>query len=86
MRGSAARRPINSAARLACCRMLGKSVSISVPMSEQVRASMGKRVAVRLTLFRFVSWDHAKLASFYWGSISEGPLATPFRTLWCFGN
>ena len=80
MRGSAASQLISSAARLACFAMLGKSVSISAPMSEQVRASMAKRVAVRFTPFRFVSWDHAKLASFYWGSISEGPLATTLRT------
>ena len=66
--------------------MLRMSPGISAPMSEQGRASKAKRVAVRFTPFRFVSWDHAKLAGFYWGNISEGPLATPMRTLWCFGN
>jgi hypothetical protein len=34
-------------------------------MDEQVRASMAKRVLLRFTPFRTVSWDHAKLGSFY---------------------
>ena len=50
-------------------------------MSAQGRASTAKRVAVRFTPFRFASWDHTKLAGFYWGNISEGPLATSFRSL-----
>jgi nitroimidazol reductase NimA-like FMN-containing flavoprotein (pyridoxamine 5'-phosphate oxidase superfamily) len=39
--------------------------SMSAPMSEQVRASIAKRVVVRFTPFRTVSWDHAKLGAFY---------------------
>ncbi len=39
--------------------------SMSEEMSEQVRASMAKRVVVRFTPFRTVSWDHAKLGAFY---------------------
>lgn len=41
------------------------SGSISGQMSEQVRASIAKRVMLRFTPFRLVSWDHAKLAGFY---------------------
>lgn len=41
------------------------SGSLSGAMSEQVRASMAKRVVVRFTPFRTVSWDHAKLGVFY---------------------
>jgi len=39
--------------------------SMSPEMSEQVRASMAKRVVLRFTPFRYVSWDHSKLAGFY---------------------
>ena len=39
--------------------------SIERPMSEQVQASMAKRVILRFTPFRFVSWDHGKLGNFY---------------------
>lgn len=39
--------------------------SLSAGMSEQVRASMAKRVVLRCTPFRTVSWDHGKLAGFY---------------------
>jgi nitroimidazol reductase NimA-like FMN-containing flavoprotein (pyridoxamine 5'-phosphate oxidase superfamily) len=39
--------------------------SISGSMSDQVRASVAKRVVLRFTPFRYVSWDHAKLAGFY---------------------
>lgn len=39
--------------------------SLSAEMSEQVRASLAKRVIVRFTPFRTVSWDHAKLDWFY---------------------
>jgi len=39
--------------------------SISSGMNEQVRASLAKRVILRFTPFRTVSWDHAKLAGFY---------------------
>lgn len=39
--------------------------SLSGKMNDQVRASMAKRVLVRFTAFRYVSWDHAKLGSFY---------------------
>ena len=39
--------------------------SLSDAMSEQVRASLAKRVVLRFTPFRTVSWDHAKLGGFY---------------------
>jgi nitroimidazol reductase NimA-like FMN-containing flavoprotein (pyridoxamine 5'-phosphate oxidase superfamily) len=39
--------------------------SLSAGMSEQVRASIAKRVVVRFTPFRTVSWDHTKLEGFY---------------------
>lgn len=41
------------------------SESIGKKMSEQVRASLAKRVMLRFTPFRVVSWDHAKLAGYY---------------------
>jgi len=41
------------------------SGSISGTMSDQVRASIAKRVVLRFTPFRFVSWDHAKLEGHY---------------------
>jgi len=41
------------------------SGSISGGMSEQVRASIAKRVLLRFTPFRTVSWDHSKLAGYY---------------------
>lgn len=41
------------------------SGSLSAEMSDQVKASLAKRVVVRFTPFRYVSWDHAKLGSFY---------------------
>jgi len=41
------------------------SGSISGTMSDQVRASIAKRVLLRFTPFRTVSWDHAKLGAFY---------------------
>jgi len=41
------------------------SGSISGGMTEQVRASLAKRVILRFTPFRTVSWDHGKLAGFY---------------------
>lgn len=41
------------------------SGSISGGMSEQVRASIAKRVLLRFTPFRTVSWDHGKLGAFY---------------------
>ena len=41
------------------------SGSLSTDMSDQVRASMAKRVILRCTPFRTVSWDHAKLGAFY---------------------
>jgi nitroimidazol reductase NimA-like FMN-containing flavoprotein (pyridoxamine 5'-phosphate oxidase superfamily) len=34
-------------------------------MDEQIAASMAKRVVIRLTPFRTVSWDHAKLGAAY---------------------
>lgn len=39
--------------------------SIDPGMSEQVRCSLAKRVVLRFTPFRVVSWDHAKLAGGY---------------------
>jgi PPOX class probable F420-dependent enzyme len=39
--------------------------SISGAMSDQVRASIAKRVLLRFTPFRTVSWDHGKLGTFY---------------------
>lgn len=39
--------------------------SLSMEMSEQVRASLAKRVVLRFTPFRDVSWDHGKLGGFY---------------------
>ncbi len=39
--------------------------SIDSAMNDQVRASMAKRVLLRFTPFRIVSWDHAKLSGFY---------------------
>lgn len=39
--------------------------SISAAMNAQVRASVAKRVVLRLTPYRTISWDHAKLASHY---------------------
>lgn len=39
--------------------------SLSDGMSEQVRASIAKRVLLRFTPHRYASWDHAKLGGFY---------------------
>jgi nitroimidazol reductase NimA-like FMN-containing flavoprotein (pyridoxamine 5'-phosphate oxidase superfamily) len=39
--------------------------SISGRRGAQVRASIAKRVILRLTPFRHASWDHAKLGEFY---------------------
>ena len=39
--------------------------SMTREMSEQVRASIAKRVVLRFTPFRYVSWDHTKLGGFY---------------------
>lgn len=39
--------------------------SLSADMSEQVHASLSKRVVLRCTPFRTVSWDHGKLDGFY---------------------
>lgn len=41
------------------------AASLSGPMTEQVRASLTKRVILRFTPFRFVSWDHARLDGAY---------------------
>jgi len=41
------------------------SGSISGSMSEQVRAAIAKRVVLRFTPFRYVSWDHTKLTGYY---------------------
>ena len=39
--------------------------SRSPAMDAQIRQSMAKRVLLRFTPFRYVSWDHAKLAGYY---------------------
>ena len=39
--------------------------SMSAAMSEQVRAALAKRVVLRFTPFRVVSWDHGKLGGVY---------------------
>jgi nitroimidazol reductase NimA-like FMN-containing flavoprotein (pyridoxamine 5'-phosphate oxidase superfamily) len=41
------------------------AASMSEPMSAQVRASIGKRVAIRFKPLRFVTWDHGKLPGVY---------------------
>lgn len=41
------------------------AISLSRSMGEQVQASIAKRVVVRFTPFRTVSWDHGKLGAFY---------------------
>ncbi len=41
------------------------SGSLSAEMSDQVRASLAKRVVLRFTPFRVVSWDHGKLGGVY---------------------
>jgi len=41
------------------------TASLNDRMDAQVRASLAKRVLVRFTAFRTVSWDHGKLAGFY---------------------
>ena len=54
------------AANMALVRADGAmSASMSQAMSEQVRASMAKRVALRFTPVGNVTWDHAKLGGFY---------------------
>lgn len=39
--------------------------SITGQRSEQVRASIAKRVVLRFSPFRYVSWDHARLGGLY---------------------
>lgn len=39
--------------------------SLDAAMSQQVRASIAKRVVLRFTPFRVVSWDHSKLDGKY---------------------
>jgi nitroimidazol reductase NimA-like FMN-containing flavoprotein (pyridoxamine 5'-phosphate oxidase superfamily) len=41
------------------------AASLSKPIDQQVRASVAKRVVVRFSPFRTVSWDHAKLGEWY---------------------
>ena len=41
------------------------SSSLSDTMDDQVRTSLAKRVLLRFTPFRYVSWDHGKLGEFY---------------------
>jgi nitroimidazol reductase NimA-like FMN-containing flavoprotein (pyridoxamine 5'-phosphate oxidase superfamily) len=35
------------------------------PMAAQIRASLAKRVVIRFTPFKYVSWDHSKLGGLY---------------------
>jgi nitroimidazol reductase NimA-like FMN-containing flavoprotein (pyridoxamine 5'-phosphate oxidase superfamily) len=41
------------------------AASLSKPMGQQVRDSVPKRVVVRFSPFRTVTWDHAKLGESY---------------------
>lgn len=41
------------------------ALSLSPEMEVQVRASIAKRVVLRFTPFRYVSWDHAKIGGLY---------------------
>lgn len=41
------------------------ALSLSPEMEAQVRASTAKRVVLRFTPFRYVSWDHAKIGGLY---------------------
>ncbi len=41
------------------------SDSLSDSMNEQVRAAMAKRVLLRLTPYRTISWDHSKISGVY---------------------
>ena len=59
-------RPEEIAANMALVRADGAMTgSMTAEMSEQVRASMAKRVVLRLTPRRTISWDHAKIAGYY---------------------
>ena len=54
------------AANMALVRADGvMAASMSAAMSEQVRASLTKRVVLRFTPFSVVSWDHGKLGGIY---------------------
>lgn len=41
------------------------SASLSASMRDQVKASLEKRVLIRFTPFKYVSWDHSKLGAYY---------------------
>jgi nitroimidazol reductase NimA-like FMN-containing flavoprotein (pyridoxamine 5'-phosphate oxidase superfamily) len=41
------------------------AASLTQPVAQQVRQSIHKRVVVRFSPFRLVSWDHAKLGNVY---------------------
>ena len=41
------------------------AASMTAGRNEQVRASVAKRVVLRFTPFRTISWDHGKLGGFY---------------------
>jgi len=41
------------------------TAGMSAAMDEQIRESLAKRVLLRFTPFRFVSWDHGKLGDKY---------------------
>jgi nitroimidazol reductase NimA-like FMN-containing flavoprotein (pyridoxamine 5'-phosphate oxidase superfamily) len=43
----------------------GKPVATGEMMQGQVRSSMTKRVIIRFTPYKFVSWDHSKLGELY---------------------
>ena len=58
--------PEGVAANMALVRAGGAMAgSMSAGMSEQVRASMAKRVVLRFAPFRVLSWDHGKLGGVY---------------------
>ena len=59
-------RPEEIAANMALVRADGAMTgSMTGAMTEQVRASMAKRVVLRLTPLRTISWDHAKIKGYY---------------------
>jgi nitroimidazol reductase NimA-like FMN-containing flavoprotein (pyridoxamine 5'-phosphate oxidase superfamily) len=39
--------------------------SLAQPMLQQIESSIAKRVVLRFTPYRYVSWDHAKLGEVY---------------------
>lgn len=43
----------------------GPDLRVTQQMGDEAKASAAKRVALRLTPFRFLSWDHRKLGGHY---------------------